>query len=62
MSEIPYNKIIKRSSTAGSSRVKCEKCGVVKRIKFMARFKGKILCSSCRPHIIGIAERKEKNK
>ena len=44
---IPYNKIIKRGR-AGSSRVMCDKCHKIKRIKYMARIKGKILCSNCK--------------
>ena len=46
--EIPYGKILVRSSTAGSSKVQCEECKKVKRIKFMVKYKGKILCSSCK--------------
>ncbi len=45
---IPYDKIIIRSSTAGSSKVQCEGCKKIKRIKFMVKYKGKILCSNCK--------------
>lgn len=48
---ILYNEILVRSSTKGNSKIQCEKCEMVKRIKFMAKYKGKILCSNCRPNM-----------
>ena len=49
---ISYSKILTRSKTKGNSKVRCDKCGKVKRIKFMTLFKDKIKCSNCRPNII----------
>ena len=51
MSTIPYDKLITKMN-GGSSKVQCEKCGKIKRVKFMAMFKGKILCSNCKPNKI----------
>ena len=47
----PYKKIEKRQIRY--SKVRCDKCGKLKRIRFMAMFKNKVLCSICKPHLIG---------
>ena len=49
---IEYSRIVVRGKSTGKSKVICEKCGKIKRIKNMARYKGKIYCSSCKPHLI----------
>jgi hypothetical protein len=49
---IEYNKIVKRGLSSGKSKVKCEGCGQIKRMKHMAKFKKRILCSNCKPHIM----------
>ena len=50
MSTIPQSKIVIRKKQY--SKVKCDTCGKIKRIRNMGMFKGKILCSSCKPHIV----------
>ncbi len=47
---ISYDKILIKSSTKGNSKVECENCSKIKRIKFMVKYKGKILCSACKPN------------
>ena len=36
----------------GNTKVTCDKCKKIKRIKKMAFFKRKLLCSNCKPDII----------
>jgi len=43
-------KIVERKR--GKSKGRCDKCHQVKKVKTMAIFKGKMLCPSCKPHII----------
>lgn len=53
MIKIPYSQFVeRRKGNAGSSRVKCSECGIVKRVLYMALFKRRIFCSICRPNKI----------
>ena len=52
MANIKYSEILVRKKR-GYSRVKCSKCHKIKRIKHMYKYKGKTICSNCKPHIIG---------
>lgn len=48
---IEYNRIIVRKDD-GNSLIECDKCKRLGRIKSMSKYKGKVLCSHCKPHII----------
>ena len=60
MTTMSHNRIVKR--TKRYSKVKCDKCNKIKRMKNMATFKGKVLCSDCKPHIIGTKDKMIKIK
>lgn len=56
MKRIPYGRIVKKSMSAGNSKVKCDGCGKIKRIKYMRLYKNRVLCSGCIPHKIGFSK------
>jgi len=38
-------------------KLECDKCGKVKRRRFMAFFGKKVYCSCCKPHIIRVSKK-----
>lgn len=34
-----------------NKKIKCDKCGRIKRSRYIVQFKGKFLCSDCKPRI-----------
>lgn len=34
-------------------KAKCEGCKAVKRVRYLALYSGRVLCSNCKPHKIG---------
>lgn len=60
MNRLGYSQYMIKSKTSGNSKVICSKCNKMKRIKFMVIYKGRLLCSNCKPNKINCGKRKMK--